>query len=180
MRKSRLIQQLLKPDADEANSFTGYGFGSGLKNGGFTTPALRALNKCFEFRWMGDAAYEYGAVPEALSMIHNNREHYLAYSLTVNPHGDASIMAVLYAISRAADRPEVEDRIKIWAANEAQLPTNDPIQLSRTLQLWIDSESQPEVRLQGWFELENAFFFFISEKMWEATAKLLDVKIVSI
>jgi hypothetical protein len=185
MESSWLIQRLERPSDGTAllgrdNPFS---FGGGLRNGGLSDEAMDLLRGIFSFDYMGAAEFEFGAVPAALREIAKNAKHYRAFSFSiayadvpahwrdksgVTPSGNA----VVYVICSAAHAEEVEDRIRGWASREYGNRLKAESQLASTLR--PDPEYQS--RVCGWLELDNGFFFFTDDAMWEKTARLFGIE----
>jgi hypothetical protein len=80
----RYLQRLEMP-REHMNPFN---FGGGLRNGGLSDEAAALLRPLFCFYYMGDAAFEYGAMPESFDRFREQRGKYvllpLKHSLTVS------------------------------------------------------------------------------------------------
>lgn len=182
MKRSWLVQRLERPSGGffgaKDNPFS---FGGGYKNGGLTDEAMDLLRGVFSFDYMGAAEFEFGAVPEALSSIVHNVKKYQAFSFTfpladvaghwkdeskVAPEGDATI----YVICHKDHVDEVQTRIKEWAG-----PTRDDLKESTRLANALRPDERDTDRC-GWLELNNAFFFFSDEEMWQNTARLFGIE----
>lgn len=179
MERSYLIQRLRKPA--KRNPFA---FGGGLRNGGLSDETMTILQDIFSFDYMGAAEFEFGAVPDALQEIAKNVDNYIAYSFSYplskvkKSWRDTSTKwpigrATIYVISRENQYLEVTSRIQQFAAGNTKANNlKEPTLLSRSLRpcdAW-------DADIKGWLELDNAFFFFTDEEMWEKTKDLFGIE----
>jgi hypothetical protein len=173
MENTRLIQRLEKP-AGELNPFS---FGGGYKNGGLSDKGADLIKKVFSFDYMGAAEFEFGAVPKALSAMHETEDK-VAFSLEVKgsdvnyrweprQEPDFPEKSTIYVLCSAKDKEEVEALIRKIASDEASLRLKEATCLQRALDNNADS-----YRVCGWLELDNGFFFCTDKNMWECTCAL--------
>lgn len=192
MRNTWLIQRLDRPfvaggllPGVKDNPFS---FGGGYKNGGLQDNAMDLLRPIFAFDYMGAAEFEFGAVPKALGEIAKKADNHDLVSFTVavplksvpqpwedqrkkipnKPEGDATI----YVIAPAAWKDEISARILVWAKKPYQ-DLKESTQLDQVLRPPTDDKYP--MRVQGWLELDNGFFFFADEEMFHKTADLFGV-----
>jgi hypothetical protein len=176
--RSWLIQRLVSPRANEIHSF-----GGGYAYGGLSEEARALTHTCFDFDYMGAAEFEFGAVPEALSLIWRrqveSRSTYSGWtmSLDVSAPGDGAVMrealytvsAEVYVIAPQEWTTEIEERIVTWSGEGWKSDLKEPTRLLSTLVF-------PEkTATKGWLELDNGFFFFVDKKMYEGVCDLLEV-----
>jgi hypothetical protein len=177
-RHSWLVQRLIEPQAVERHSF-----GGGYAYGGLSEAARAVTHTCFDFDYMGAAEFEFGAVPEALSLIWRrqgeSRSTYSGWtmSLDVSAPGDGAVMrealytvsAEVYVIAPQEWTTEIEERIVTWSGEGWKSDLKEPTRLLSTLVF-------PEkTATKGWLELDNGFFFFVDKKMYEGVCDLLEV-----
>jgi len=171
MKKTYLIQRLTKPVADRrVNPFV---FGGWIKNGGLSDEAMDLISSIFSFDYMGAAEYEFGAVPEAFQKIGKNLKHMTTATTTVKgKNGDVPV----YIIAHEEWMSDIKVMINLFATNPYGKQTPH-IKRGVRLEQQINDPSEYTKDQVGWFELDNGFFFFIDEKMFQDTARLLGVKI---
>jgi len=157
-----------------------FSFGGGMLNGGLSSDAMDLLRGIFSFDYMGAAEFEFGAVPKALQGIAARSDRLAGWSFTIPlakvaknfrekgpaPKGSATV----YVLADESWRPEVEDRIRGWA-KEPYGGLKETTRLSSTLRPVTEWDGETV----GWLELDNGFFFFTDEAMWEATCDLFGV-----
>jgi hypothetical protein len=179
MKGSWLIQRLKAP--------TGYinpfAFGGGKRNGGLSDDAVDLVKDIFSFDYMGSAEFEFGALPESLQRIAKDSDKYAKgvvsvplrevavprhTSILTDPEvGDTKNV---YIICRKDDTDEVVRRILGWAKDGVGEFKEQP-HLSASLRPGRDWDTET----CGWLELDNDFFFFTDEGMWEKTAALFSI-----
>jgi len=155
MRKTNLIQRLTAPTG-YLNPFS---FGGGLPFGGLPRPVAETFKDTFDFDYMGSAEFELGALPTALHHLFNSKP--ISGQLS-SAHGP------VYYICPQAIESEVKDVIGKLLTNEDIFSLQDPCKLASEIQ-----KPDSERRYLGWIELDNGFFFFIDQKMYEETKELL-------
>lgn len=75
------IQRLKPPPKTERHALITQAFGGGML--GLSPDAWKLCQKIFDFDYMGNAEYEFGAVPTALKNIVTERADYRAWSFTI-------------------------------------------------------------------------------------------------
>lgn len=155
---TRLIQQLLKPSPREV--FNPYAFGAGYKNGGLHDEIAAPLAKIFDFSYMGAAQYEFGAVPQALANMWDERAYMKESTLRGNKQADVDILAPEYLMDHAV---RVIKSLKRKNCKEVSL--RDPSLLLEAL------DPAHPCKVVGWLELDNGFFFTIDPIMSAAFKK---------
>lgn len=168
---SWLIQRLVAPRAREIHAF-----GGGYAYGGLSEQARALTHACFDFDYMGAAEFEFGAVPEALSLIWRrqiaSRSAYSGWTMSVDlrdPEGAVVSTSQIYVIAPEAWREEIEARIVTWAGEGWKSDLKEPTRLLSVLAV-------PEkTATKGWLELDNGFFFFVDKKMYEGVCEMLEV-----
>jgi hypothetical protein len=177
MKRSWLVQRL-GPARRAANPFS---FGGGLRNGGLSEDAMNLLGGLFSFEYMGASEFEWGAVPEALRSIAQQKYPLTADSFEIPlakvergwrepkdaPGPDGSEM--IYVLCPAANKAEVVERIKGFAAGRESL--KERTRLAEVLR--PSGDYVPDTC--GWLDLDNGFFFFTDKAMWSATCSLFGV-----
>lgn len=181
MNKSYLIQRLEKPRSFgrmglKTNPFS---FGGGLRNGGLTDEARRVLNQVFDFAYMGAAEFEWGAVPDALRRIFEEREKFELYTIVLKwkdvaqerftfkddltdrtTNGEVE----LYLFCHKDEKEEVERRVRDFA-KDVPSDQKEPVYLGSYLR-------RRKKDVGGWLELNNGYFFFMDKQMAEGTREI--------
>jgi len=173
MENSYLVQRLKapfpkdKPMAKCAGAFT---FGGGLVNGGMSKQAMELISTIFRFDYMGSAEFEWGAVPEVLTIIFKNAKQYKTFEIETK-HGN------VYLFCREEWKDEVEKRIKAWAINSRnnEFYTKESVMLKDGLikkYSWDDSDIPEHSLIKGWLELNNGYFFSVDKTMFDKFVSL--------
>lgn len=171
MKKTYLIQRLRKPYKDTRLEM--FNFGGGFKNGGLSDEAMGIIRSIFSFDYMGAAEYEFGAVPEAFQKIGKNLKHMTTDTMTVKgKDGDVTI----YIIAHEDWLPDIKVLINLFATDPYGKQTPH-IKRGVHLEARINDKSEYSKDQVGWFELDNGYFFFLDEEMFQNTAKLLGVEV---
>jgi hypothetical protein len=173
---TRLIQRLDAPRGQD-NPFS---FGGGYKNGGLSDDAMELLRGVFSFDYMGAAEFEFGAVPKALSAIANlsSKGEYAAWSFAPKLRKpDKSKLSVpahdtIYVVAPRAQRGEIEALITHLANERWNSDLKETTHLNAVL--WPDDNWS--ARFKGWLELDNGFFFFVDEVMFNKVANLFGIE----
>jgi hypothetical protein len=171
MKKSYLIQRLQAPKG-RSNPFL---FGGGLKNGGISDNAMSQIVDVFSFDYMGSAEFEFGSVNESLSRVWDSKEEFIKGSVSVpwryrrwRTGDQVSGNSVVYYLCQKDHEEEVKKRIAGWAKDEnISGSTKEAVCLDRALD---------DRYYLGWIEIDNDFFFFIDNNMFENTSKLFEIK----
>jgi hypothetical protein len=158
MDKTILIQRLMRYQGHVVGPFS---FGGGLRNGGLTQEALSLLEGIFTFDYMGAAEFEFGAVPNALSFLWDEA---MKGEVISGSHND-----VFYICPRTYENG-VKDVIDQLLADEDDMELEEYCGLKSTVN---STSKQP--RLAGWLELDNGFFFFVDQDMFEKVKNLFKV-----
>ena len=193
MKDSYLIQRLKKPFKSE-NKLTeisnAFAFGGGYVNGGIPEDGMKLLREIFRFDYMGAAEFEFGAVPEALSLMGKNFENLIGFKMMVPflyetwSKKKKLIKGIkpVYVICFKEHRADVCDRILKWAKSNypKDVFTKETVNLNSSLAaeqlLKEDADRYSTEETVGWLELDNGYFFFTDRDMWTKTAELFDVK----
>lgn len=175
MKKSHLIQRLKKPHGSKDTVLEIFNFGGGFKNGGLSDEAMDLIRGIFSFDYMGAAEYEFGAVPEAFQKIGKNVKHMTTATMTVKgKNGDVPV----YIIAHEEWIPDIKVLINLFATDPYGKQTPH-IKRGVHLETRINKPTEYNQDQVGWFELDNGFFFFIDEKMFRDTARLVGVEVKS-
>jgi hypothetical protein len=183
MKSSYLIQRLIKPYKKQlegkgrllqelGNTFA---FGGGLKDGGIPKEGMELIKDIFRFDYMGSAEFEFGAVPKALSIMGENFEKLVAFTIhTPFKHerwDKPTVKGIkqVHIICMKEHRDDVVKRIKIYAMNSYKNDTKEMVCLNESLAL------EELSNIAGWLELDNGYMFFTDKEMFEKTCKLFDV-----
>lgn len=169
-----------------------FSFGGG---GGRLSPqALELLLPVFSFDYMGAAEYEFGAVPEALSMIFETAKaeklFFSTLDIKVKDIKERSLIGErnprtwescpVYIIGNNDNQEEISRRVRLLAIDEMGcmaegrkqahegMWVRDSVQLDRFL-AWEPAYDRHPI---GWLELNNGFFFSVDRQMTEKFAKL--------
>ncbi len=160
MNQTYLIQRLEKP----TGVISVFDFGCGLPNGGLSRQAANAVSSIFRFSYMGSAQFEWGAVPAALAFI---TEQANAGAMVAGSHLD-----VFYICPKTYE-VGVKTVIQNLLSDEYSMRLLDPCYLSTSVQAM---KAEKAVYSVGWLELDNGYFFFIDETMFESTKKFFGMK----
>lgn len=178
MENSTYIQRLTKPTGNWNLS----SFGCGGKKA-FPEKWQDVIAQLWNFDLMGNARFEFGAVPDALDKIST---YVLKDDITtktikipykyVNIWGDHSVKegkGEIYIICRKPHLGEVIKRIKKYARNQRpnMCKTAERVMLSGSM-----AKDEVEKRYIGWLELNNGYMFFVDKKMYENTCKLFGIE----
>jgi len=188
LKRTFLIQHLRTP-TKLVNPFN-FGTG-GLKNGGLNEEALALITKCFDFKYMGAAEFEWGAVPQALSEIYEycKADKGIIGEVLVNSEGK---MKPVYFLCSVAQKEYVAGVIKVQAANQTKRQkVADELNVKYQRMIFypnLKEHAYLDMALQkdkdktfmrdigGWLELDNGFFFFTDATMFSNVVKLFNVK----
>ena len=186
MKRSYLIQRLMAPRDGSSKidkALNCLAFGGGLKNGGLSDEAADMLRSIFRFDYMGASEFEWGAVPEALSKIHNDKKEYKSYELPVSLVKDGkTYRESVYIICKKEWLEEIKKRICAWkdgyANRQPEFFTKEAVNLDQSIhKKYFNGEEMKESRItKGWLELDNGYFFFIDQEMFNKTKELFGVK----
>jgi hypothetical protein len=158
LKRTYLIQRLEKPVKMDHPIFgkdNPFSFGGGLQNGGLSAEAMNLLRPIFAFDYMGAAEFEFGAVPESLTELHQSKRS----CGTVLVDKDRPV----YYICKKEHEEEVKTILpKIY---EGEIRTKEYVGLD-----YYFKEKDP--RVVGWLEIDNGFFFFGNKEMYEKTKEL--------
>ncbi len=159
MNKPWLIQRLQKPHKERSP----FSFGGGLENGGLSEKTAKIINEVFWFDYMGSAEFEFGAVPKALGFIARQVEKKAVVS---------GKYSGIYYICPKQYEIGVHAIIDQLLANERILNLKEYCGLKEA----VDSQNEDSNRdIAGWLELDNGFFMFVDEEMFEGTKRLFGI-----
>jgi len=194
MKRSYLIQRLLKPPTLPENKkdklFSVMAFGGGLKNGGLSDEAMKLLRKIFLFDYMGSAEFGWGTVPKALEKIVQLRDKYIATRAKVpyyyrewcfdkDAPKDRRGEVEIGVICQKSDLEEVISRIKVWADDNSKGKPESDLKERTLFPLACSGIDRSILRGEGWLELDNGFFWFIDDEMFQKTANLFGISVES-
>jgi len=164
-KMSILIQRLKSPykkDGDLEKLGASLAFGGGAKNGGISDDAMEVIGQIFSFDYMGACEFEHGAVATAMDKILNNRKKYIRVIFEASTKDGHKKM--VYVICHKDIEREVVKWIRTKANDEWDGGhTHETVGLERSIN---SDDDDPTI---GWLELDNGFFFFIDEEMFNKT-----------
>lgn len=158
--------------------------------GSFAADGTKAFKGAFSFQYMGAAEYEFGSVPRALNDFASGTLVYGSFLLRGDeipvsykksrpactkagklrkkqpvypPVADRTI----YIICRKGDEAEVQNRVRLLAKGEIRPKMGTHFAMA------LDPVEDFDRETQGWFEMDNGFFFFLDHSMWEKTVQAL-------
>lgn len=158
MCNSWLIQRLEKP-VGRTNAFS---FGGCFENGGLSKNAISVLKDFFSFDYMGSAEFEFGAIPAALTFIH--QQSILKAVISGKTQG------VFYICPKSYETGVIS-LIKTLLKDERSLLLKESCGLSNR----VNDPDKYNRNNVGWLELDNGFFFFVDKDMFENTKRLFEV-----
>jgi len=201
MQNTNLVQRLCPPRDDKMGVRNPFSFGAG---GGRLSPkALDLLAPVLTFDYMMKGEFEFGAVPEGLSKIHDyataNNLFFSTIDIAVKDVKlDTSYLnqplrewksCPVYIIGAKSDQAEIERRIRLMATDEdrccAEMWKHFKGKLHEGMYLCVEPLLNRQIKLVptrdrpivGWIELDNGFFFSIDRVMTEKFAKLFGLNI---
>ena len=173
MKNTFLVQRLCAPVQTKDNLLSKFG-GAALQ---LSEEAWELLDPIFRIDHMGSAEFEYGALPNTLKSMAEDRlvaGTMIVESRDIKPVFDAKRRSkedqTVYYICRSSHGEEVEQRIRDLAANRFDL--KEPSRFAEAL----SPLDEREKKYIGWLELDNGFFFFVNPVAWGETRKLFGVK----
>lgn len=181
MKKSYLIQRLKKPFKIEdklKNLQNIFSFGGGLTSGGLSKEAMGLIKNIFRFDYMGSSEFEWGAVPEAIQKIAKSAKNKTLIAFTdkiqykyedFNSDINSGVESI-YIICNKEHKEEVIKRIEKYAKKSYHY-TKELINLNASLS-GIEGYFKDIV---GWLELDNGYFFFSDENMFNKTCQLFGI-----
>jgi hypothetical protein len=165
-----LIQRLGKPygrpDEDLTKLINAFSFGGGLVNGGLSDEAMQLLGGIFSFDYMGSAEFEWGAVPKALEYIAKQRKKFISGEATINKEP-------VYYLCYKDIKDYVENLLADLSKDKLQLKELSLFNVAVGKCKYIKKE---DCKTFGWLELDNGFFFFTDQEMYEKTKELFEIK----
>lgn len=196
MKRSKLIQRLSIPEGDvDAFGDNPYVGAGPVLNWGISQESMKALRGVVVFDYMGAAEFEWGAIEKAMRLVADHRmiEELMGFVITIPlrevertffdeenepPDGDGTV----WVICRKEDANEVSRRIRAWAKNDVDRfgkhDCDPEWYLLETTRLNAALRPNPvwPSKICGWFELDNGFFFFTEEKMYNRVMKLFGLE----
>lgn len=173
MKESYLIQRLKKPFKIEdklKNLQNMFSFGGGLTNGGLSKEEVSLIRNIFSFDYMGSSEFEWGAVPEAMKKIaQEGLKKNLITAARILEYKDKK-SKFIYIICKKEELSDVINRIKKFAINSYN-KTKKMVMLNESL----SDESKYNKDIVGWLELDNGYFFFSDENMFNKTCQLFGI-----
>lgn len=161
MDRTYLIQRLNKPEVSPSP----FDFGGGLPRGGLDKNFMNVIKYFFTFDYMGAAEFEWGAVPAAIKFV---LEQVKANNVTCGQH-----QGVFY-ISPKEYENGVKLTIEKLLEDESELRLKESCGLKRRMRSLGDIQERRSMNV-GWLELDNGFFFFSEEEMFNKTKILLGI-----
>lgn len=178
MKDTYLIQRLEKPW--ESRVFPGdnpFSFGGGLKNGGLNPQIMDLLRPIFQFDYMGAAEYEFGILPQTLKKLAS-----LPIKAGKVELKDSEVSLVnSYDKGKAKPLPLVTSTVYYLGPEEFNIEerireiAKDKYDIKQGYKV-LSSALRGDSDTVGWLELDNGFFFFTDEEMFNKTKALFGVK----
>ena len=164
MEQTFLVQRLNMPSEQGKRNPYDKPFGAGHRYGGIGEDAYKSLTGIFSFAYMGNGAFEYGAVQRSFFEIHEYaKAGKLATGTVKLKKGD-----IHYLCNKGMENG-VRDVIKALARSEwGRIKTSEFVGLKSTL----EKTERTKYDAVGWLELDNHFMFFVDREMFEKTAAL--------
>lgn len=189
LRRTYLIQRLRKPHHTDNKQLAALGMAFG-GIGTMTKEQWEYVSQAFQVDYMGAAEFEFGALPKSW---HEMVQHPLStFEMEITefatnewersdwkvkqrkknklpPLPPPPERVKLYVICREDQRKEVEERIRILALGD-----NKTFHLHESTRMSdaFDPFSDHDREYQGWYELDNGFFWFTDKDMFEKTKPL--------
>ena len=182
-----LVQILKKIPSDWKGSLP-HSFGGGLRLGGCSEEAFGLLTNIFAFKYMGDARYEFGALPGALNRITENRSNYIGFSIDVldedverndcgdsvrvrqkqNPEETNQIQEkyTIYIICHKAIKNDYEKYMRLFVTKVVDHHLD--IMLFQKIPSWCPI---------GGLDETNGAFFFVDKEIFDKTRELWKIEI---
>ena len=195
MKDSYLVQRLLRPRTGVDGSTvtrSHHVFGGGML--GMTPEQWAMVDPIFEIDYMGAAEYEFGIFPRTISDLWQKRASLIGFHFELkkkyippewrrrndieNAHDKAKRVAKalglpaprkprvaarqdrdVYVLCAEDIRAEVQSHVEAMVGGKFRHKEGPRFDV-------FDSEDETE-RLEGWLDLNNQFFFFLSRQMWE-------------
>lgn len=169
MVKPWLIQRLRKPN----NIINPFSFGGGLENGGLNKDAANILKRIFTFDYMGSSEFEWGAVPAALQFLAEQasatKRKWLFWKVNAGLVISGCHKKVFYICPKSYEEG-VKTIIDTLLLDESTYRLKEYCGLSGCL-----TNPDSYKGLVGWLELDNGFFFFIDEEMFNNVKRLFGI-----
>ncbi len=170
MERTYLVQRLLPPDKAVPIAFGGMS----KENGCMSDESMALIKDIFAFDYMGAAEFEFGAVPEALEKLFEQKKlvagsvkldyRYKDFRTDIIAEGNKRV----FYLCRKEEEKEVKTRLATWAKTDFN-------KMKEYLGLNMALAGVDRWDVGGWLELSNGFMFFTDEKMWRASCKLFEV-----
>lgn len=182
-----LIQRLQPPHKGQAPIIEWPAFGAG-GHGGFSDEARALLKKIWRFDYMGAAEFEFGAVPEAMSVLFKGRENLVRGSLTQTVKGDQprprkgqkntepvlTVEATVYFICFKEHVGDLTNMIKVLLKDNYPKDMYFKERVSiRNVVLKPAEEHYPDY--VGWLGLDSQFLFFTDKEMFDNSCNLFGI-----
>ena len=192
MKKSYLIQRLLRtiPDVDETDDFKSLAnevaYGIEEITGTESKAKIHCLlTEIFRFDHMGSYEFENGKIIEIIKKITHSKEEYFGYEIMTSSYYEGCKFQAyyqgfepIYIICKPDDLEEIRKRITVYARDA--WPHIKEYRTREAVMLNIAMASGGKLRglreIVGWLELDNGYFFFIDEDMFEKTLTLFGIK----
>ncbi len=160
MYPTKLIQRLTKP----SGSINHFAFGGGLIDGGLSNESVDVIKNIFGFDYMGSAKFEFGRVPETLQFIAEQSQKKAVIAEQYNS---------IYYICPKSYQKGVENTIDQLLNNERVMSLEKYCGLKESIDPKNVHHNQNVV---GWLELDNGFFMFIDQTMFEKTKEIFNIQ----
>ncbi len=176
-----LVQRLLPPTESKFGGVRVdqvFAFGGG--GSGLSEKAWAIIKDLWTFDYMGASEFEWGAFPKSVEKFLKHKRISFSIDIKAKDIGDSYERAYprkgappppekkdgkVFIICREDQKDFVEDVIRLYAKGKhyEYINTKEAVLLDSAL----DPIGEDKRRVCGWYELQNGFFFFTDEQMFE-------------
>jgi hypothetical protein len=144
------LQRLRDPEAHPLLPFGAFGLRDGVL-GGFGPRFYQALTRVLSLEYMGDAAYEWGAVPESYKRV--------LMGVIEDTYGVHRPHPLLWALCRQEQLPDIQ----VWCKRALASPDEGELRLHEKSGIWRACHETSLTR--GWHDIDNDFFLFTTSEL---------------
>ena len=164
---------------NQKNYVNPFSFGGGLVNGGLSKDAMSLLKPIFSFDYMGSAEFEFGELPKCFRRIAQKGKEWIcdevsnkfSVKTSFKNYSKMSGEATIYIYAPKDKMDDIKDYIKKAIKDEYCVHLKEGLRLHNSC---LESLNDKDVRIRGWVDIENDYFFFIDKEMRDKTANLFD------